>query len=147
MKISEHGLEEIKKYEGFRSGPYLDVAGVPTIGYGTTHYIERPVSLGDHHISKKTATKFLRDQVDTIYGKAVNHYVKVPITQNQFDALVSFTYNEGVGSFKRSTLLKKLNKGKLKNAKKEFRKWKYANGKVNKGLLARRDSEASLFLA
>ncbi len=147
MKISDKGIDEIKKYEGFVPHPYLDVAMVPTIGYGTTHYMGRPVSLDDHDISEKTATQFLRDQVDAIYGKAVNHYVRVPMTQNQFDALVSFTYNEGTHALKTSHLLKKINAGKLTDAKAEFSKWKYANGRANRGLLARRESEASLYLA
>ena len=129
--------------------PYLDVALVPTIGYGTTHYgIDgRAVTLSDHAISKEVATKLMRDQIDATYGKAVNHAVRVPITQNQFDSLVSFTYNEGVGALRSSTLLKKLNKGKKLQADKEFAKWNRANGKVNRGLVRRRKLEAKLFLS
>ena len=79
--------------------------------------------------------------------KVVNHYVRVPMTQNEFDALVSFTYNLGVGSLRSSTLLKKLNKGKYIKADKEFGKWTHVNGKRNRGLVARRAREANLFLA
>ena len=91
-ELSDNGVKLIKKFEGFRPKPYLDQALVPTIGYGTTHYHHRPVRMDDKPISKKEATYLMRSQIDMTYGKAVNHYVHVPITQNQFDALVSFTY-------------------------------------------------------
>jgi len=147
MLISDSGIELIKHFEGFMSHPYLDVAMVPTIGYGTTHYHHRAVKLDDQDISERTATYLLRTQVDETYGKAVNHYVQVPLTQNQFDALVSFTYNLGVGAFKSSTLLRDINHGKIAEAYSEFHKWTHANGKVNRGLIARRKKEAELFLA
>jgi len=147
MKIDEAGLDLIKQFEGFSSKPYLDIALVPTIGYGTTHYDGRAVSLSDPEISESTATYLLRTQVDETYGKAVNHYVRVPITQNQFDALVSFTYNLGTGSLRSSTLLRDINHGKIHAADKEFHKWTHANGKVVRGLVARRQKEAELFLA
>jgi len=147
MKISDKGLELIKEFEGFMSRPYLDQALIPTIGYGTTHYHNRGVELTDPSISEHTATYLLRSQVDAIYGKAVNHYVQVAMTQNEFDALVSFTYNLGVGSLKNSTLLRKFNHGKIKDADREFAKWTHVNGKVNRGLVARRQKEAELFLA
>ena len=147
MLISNHGVKLIKEFEGFMSHPYLDVAMVPTIGYGTTHYHHRGVTLDDKDISEKTATYLLRTQVDETYGKAVNHYVQVPLTQNQFDALVSFTYNLGVGALRGSTLLRKLNTGDYKSAAKEFHKWTHAGGKVNRGLIARRNKESDFFLA
>ena len=147
MKISEAGIELIKQFEGFSSKPYLDVALVPTIGYGTTHYEHRAVSMSDPSISKQTATYLLRTQVDEMYSKAVNHYARVPLTQNQFDALVSFTYNLGTGALRSSTLLRDINHGKIKSAHNEFHKWTHANGKVVGGLVARRQKEAELFLA
>ena len=149
MKIDKAGLDLIKQFEGFSSKPYLCPALVPTIGYGTTHYGigGRPVSMSDHAITKSVATILMEDQINATYGRAVSHAVRVPITQNQFDALVSFTYNEGVGALRTSTLLKKLNKGKMLKADKEFAKWNRANGKVNRGLVARRKLEAKLFLA
>ena len=146
MVLSNKGLELIKGFEGFRSRPYLDQAAVPTIGYGTTHYHHRAVRMSDGRISQQEATYLMRAQIDAIYGKAVNHAVQVPINQDQFDALVSFTYNEGVGALRTSTLLKKLNKGKKLQADKEFAKWNRANGKVNKGLTRRRRLEAALFI-
>ena len=148
MKIDKKGLDLIKKFEGFSGKPYLDVALVPTIGYGSTHYNNgKPVKLSDPSISKEAATYLLRTQVDVTYSKAVNHYVRVKITQNQFDALVSFAYNLGTGALRSSTLLKKLNAGKKKRAGKEFEKWVHAGGKVRRGLVARRASEEKLFLA
>jgi len=120
MKIDKAGLDIIKQFEGFSSKPYLCPAGVPTIGYGTTHYDYRAVTMHDHDISEKVATELLSYQVNSIYGKAVNHYVRVPITQNQFDALVSFTYNEGTNALKTSHLLKYVNQRRFSLAVKEF---------------------------
>ena len=148
MHISNKGLDLIKHEEAFMSHPYLDVALVPTIGYGTTHYNGgRAVTMSDHSISRDTATLLLRDQIDKHYGKMVNHYVRVPVTQNQFDALVSFAYNVGTGALKHSTLLRKLNHGDYDAIPDELLKWTHAGGKVVKGLIARRKKEASLFLA
>ena len=147
MKIDKAGLDLIKQFEGFSSKPYLDIAMVPTIGYGTTHYDTRAVSLDDPEISQSTAEYLLRTQVDDTYSKAVNHYTRVKINQNQFDALVSFTYNLGAGSLKHSTLLRYLNEGHYDMAAGEFHKWSHANGRVSKGLLARRNKEKELFLA
>jgi len=147
MELSNKGVKLIQQFEGFCRSPYLDQALVPTIGYGTTHYHHRAVRMSDKSITKSEATYLMRSQIDMTYGKAVNHLVRVPITQNQFDALVSFTYNEGVNALKTSTLLKRLNNGKILKADKEFAKWNKANGKVNRGLTNRRKKEAKLFLA
>ena len=147
MTISKSGIELIKHFEAFVSGPYLDAALVPTIGYGTTHYIDRPVDMNDPSISQETAEYILRTQVDDTYSKAVNHYVRVPLTQNQFDSLVSFAYNVGTYALKKSTLLKKINDGKFIEASKEFVKWDHVAGKVSRGLLGRRVKERDLFLA
>ena len=149
MKIDKAGLDLIKEFEGFSSKPYLDQALVPTIGYGTTHYGigGRPVAMSDHEITKSVATILMEDQINVTYGRAVNHAVRVDITQNQFDALVSFAYNLGVGSLHSSTLLKDINKNRLMDADREFSKWTHVNGKVNRGLVARRQKEAKLFLA
>jgi len=146
LKIDEAGLIIIEQFEGFRPEPYYCPAGVPTIGYGTTHYEGRPVGIDDNPISRSTAEHFLREQVDKIYGKAVNHYVRVPITQNQFDALTSFTYNEGTHAFKTSHLLRYINEGRFKKASKEFHKWNKGGGHVIKGLATRREQERRLFI-
>ena len=146
MKIDSAGLQIIKDFEGLSLKPYLDVRGVPTIGYGTTHYDYRAVTIHDRPISLEVATSLLRTQVDDIYGKAVNHYVRVPISQSQFDALTSFTYNEGTHAFKTSHLLKYINENNFDQAQREFHKWNKSGGRVVKGLANRRERERRLFI-
>ncbi len=148
MKISKVGLKLIEEYEGFKSEPYLCPAGVPTIGIGTTYYEDGTlVTLNDAHISKKRALEILRHQVDTIYGSAVNRYVKVDLTQNQFDSLASFTYNLGASNFRTSTLLKRVNAERHNAAANQFKRWNRAGGKKLKGLTRRRKAESKLYLA
>ena len=148
MTISKPGLDLIKSFEGFSSKPYHCSAGVSTIGYGSTYYEGgRHVKMSDAHVSKERATQILENQVNNVYSSAVNRYVKVPLTQNQFDALVSFTYNLGAGALKSSTLLRKLNLGKYTRASQEFLKWDRAGGKRLKGLTRRRRAESKLFLS
>ncbi len=148
MTISNNGLDLIKKFEGFSRDPYLCPAGVPTIGYGATHYEGgRHVTMADKHISRERATELLKHQVDSIYSSAVNRYVTRYLTQNQFDALVSFAYNLGAGALKSSTLLKRVNKKKDEDVEHEFLKWTHAGGRVLSGLTRRRTAEAKLYLA
>ena len=148
MKIDQQGLDLIKRFEGFSGKPYRDSVGVVTIGYGTTHYgTGRRVTLKDDTLTKRMASAILEDEVNTDYASKVDHYVSVDLTQNQFDALVSFTYNLGSGALRTSTLLKKLNKGKYNGASKEFLKWTHAGGKKLPGLVKRRKIEQKLFLA
>jgi len=147
MQISSKGLELIKEFEGFKSEPYLCSAGVPTIGYGSTFYKDgRKVRLIDKPISKEEATKLLEYVSETKFEKLVNSCVKVPLTQSQFDSLISFAYNVGDGNFKSSTLLKKVNNKDFIGASEEFAKWVRANGKVSNGLIRRREREQQLFL-
>jgi len=147
MKISEVGLKLIKKFEGSSSSPYVCPAGVVTIGIGSTRYENgKKVKMSDPHISEKRMLEILKYQVKKIYGKAVKKYVEVELTQNQYDALVSFVYNIGAGAFKKSTLLRKLNKGDYFGASKEFKRWNRGGGKVLKGLVKRRKAEEELFL-
>lgn len=146
MKISNKGLDLIKKFEGFSAAPYLCPAGVATIGYGNTRYDDgTKVRMSDKPISKSEALEMLRNQVDKIYGSAVNRYVVTDTTQNQFDALCSFTYNLGAGNLRTSTLLRKHNEGKHKRAAGEFLKWTRAGGRVLKGLVRRRKAESELY--
>jgi lysozyme len=96
MKISQKGLDLIKKFEGFSAKPYLCPAGVPTIGYGATYYTNgTKVTMSDEPISEEWAEQLLSHIVHT-YEKGVTSLVIPKITQNQFDALVSFAYNVGV---------------------------------------------------
>jgi len=148
MKISKKGIDLIARFEGFRAKPYHCSAGVSTIGYGTTIYPNgKHVTMKDRAITKESAKSMMKYMIDRDYGEAVNRYVKVPLTQNQYDALVSFTYNLGKGALKSSTLLKRVNQGKMKKASKEFLKWTHSNGKVLTGLVKRRKAESEMFLA
>ena len=147
MKTSKAGLDLIKQFESFRAAPYLCSAGVPTIGYGTTVYPNGiKVKLSDQKITQQLAETFLQHHVNAI-EKDVLSLVKVPLTQNQFDALVSFAYNVGLGAFRDSTLLKLLNSGDIDGTSKQFERWNKAGGKVSNGLTRRRNAEKALFLA
>jgi lysozyme len=140
MKINDDGLNLIKTYEGFRSKPYLCPAGVPTIGYGCTEYADgRRVSLSDREITEKEATTYLKLFVTTLEYE-IAKLITVPLNQNQFSALVSFTYNLGLGSLRKSTLLKLLNEGKFQEAADQFLRWNKAGGKELPGLTKRREA-------
>lgn len=142
MKISQQGIDLIKRFEGFRSEAYLCPAGVWTIGYGHTSDVHR----GDR-IDEDAAEDYLREDLDSAEG-AVGKYVRVPLKQGQFDALVSFTFNLGAGNLYNSTLLKKVNRNPDDPAiRQEFEKWVYAGGRVLPGLVERRKAEADLYFA
>ena len=146
MKISQRGLELIKDFEGFSSTSYLCVAKIPTIGYGNTFYADgTKVKLGDQ-ISKTDALKLLEVIANRDFADKIFPYIKVKVTQNQFDAMVSLAYNIGVGNFSKSTLLKKVNAGDFVGASEEFLRWNKAGGKELLGLTKRREREKQLFL-
>ena len=148
MRISEKGLNLIKKYEGFSSRPYMCPANIPTIGYGSTYYPNgSKVKLSDDSISEEEATQILEYIAQKDFGSAVNKFVIVELTQNQFDALVSFAYNIGRTAFENSTLLKLLNRGEYEAAAEQFEKWNKSGGKVLSGLTKRRFDEQKLFLS
>lgn len=147
MKISENGLNLIKQFEGLSLKPYLCPAGIPTIGYGNTFYENMTkVTMQDLEITKERANKLFEFLVSTKFVSVVNRLVIVDLTQNQFDALVSFVYNLGAGNFEQSTLLKKVNQLDFIGASLEFEKWNKAGGKVLNGLTKRRLAEKELFL-
>jgi lysozyme len=144
VNISQNGIALIKKFEGCSLEAYPDPAtgGRPwTIGYGHTHAVEPHT-----YITQEQADAFLREDL-TLAELAIHANVRVPITQNQFDALCSFTFNLGVAALVGSTLLKKINAGDYTGAADEFVKWNHANGKVLPGLTARRAAERDLFLS
>ena len=148
MNVSEKCLALIREFEGFRSKPYLCPAGVPTIGYGSTRYEDgTPVTLNDEPIDQARANAIMRTTLAREYEPAVQRYVKVPLTQGQYDALVDFAYNAGAKNLLQSTLLKKLNAKNYAGASKEFEKWVYGGGKVLPGLVRRRKAEQALFLS
>jgi len=138
-RISDSGLEMLKQFEGLRLKAYQDSAGVWTIGYGHTK-----TAYPGMVITRSEAERLLRQDLQR-FEKGVRDRVSVPLTQNQFDALVSFSFNVGVGAFSKSTLLKRLNQKDYAGAKQEFRRWVYAGGRRLQGLVNRRNREARLF--
>lgn len=140
------GIQLIKDFEGFSPKPYLDAVGVPTIGYGATHYADgRRVKMTDKPISEAEASALLQEMLKQ-YEDIIHRNVKVKLNQNQFDALVSFVYNLGETNFKKSTLLKKINTNPNdESISLEFAKWVKAGGRVLTGLVRRRKAEAELY--
>ena len=145
MTVSKKGLALIKRFEGCRLKAYLCPAGIPTIGYGNTFYANgKKVALGDT-ITQADAEALLETLADSFAGK-VTQLIKRPINQYQFDALVDFAYNTGIGSLEKSTLLKKVNTNPNDSSiKLELLKWTKANGKELPGLVARRQAEVNLY--
>ena len=146
MKISEKGLSMIERFEGCLLKASNKLDGVWTIGYGQTgSYYGKRVHRGIT-TTKAEAHAWLRDHSIKTYEDAVTQAVKVPLNQNQFDALVSFAYNVGVGALKQSTALRKLNAGDYAGAADALTMWTKCNGKVLAGLVRRRKEERALFL-
>lgn len=145
MQLSQNGLNLIEHFEGLKLASYQDSVGIWTIGYGTTVYpTGQPVRKGENCTATQ-ANSFIAHDVEK-FATGVNNLVKVHLNQNQFDALVSFSYNLGLGNLNSSTLLRKLNAKDYSGAADEFLKWNKAGGKVLDGLTLRRQSEKNLFL-
>jgi len=146
MDASLNCVELIKTSEGFRSKPYLCPAGVPTIGDGSTHYPNGvAVTLGDAEITEEIADGYMLATLSLDYVPKLNALVQVDLNQNQFDALVDFSYNCGSENLRTSSLLRLVNAGDFENAALEFKKWIHAAGKVEPGLITRREAERVLF--
>jgi lysozyme len=145
-KLSLKGFELINRFEGLKLKAYLCPAGIPTIGYGNTYYPNgKKVTLQDEPITQSIADKLLESLMPP-YEKAVDSFCRDDINQNQFDALVSFAYNLGVGNLQKSTLIKKVNLNPIDvTIADEFLKWNKSNGTVLKGLTTRRQAEADLY--
>ena len=146
MKLDLNGYNLICEFEGLKLKPYLCSAKIPTIGYGNTYYPNgKRVTLLDDAITKEYAFEIFKTIADK-FAKRVDDMVKTELTQNQFNALVSFAYNVGTGAFATSTLLKKVNvnpnDATIKN---EFLKWVRANKKVIQGLVNRRNKEVLIY--
>ncbi|SKA08641.1 lysozyme [Cetobacterium ceti] len=139
MKIGKNGLDLIKQEEGLRLKAYKCQAGVLTIGYGHTRGVKE-----NDVITEEQAEKLLIEDLAES-EKWVNKLVKVPLSQNQFDALVSFVFNLGAGALQDSTLLKNLNQGQYYQASQEFKWWRKAGGEVLEILMRRRFRERDLF--
>ncbi len=140
MKTSGEGIALIKKFEGCELNSYQCSADVWTIGYGHT----RGVNEGDT-CTKDDAEKILIDDLVEFEGY-VNDLVDTELTQNQFDALVAWTFNLGPTNLKSSTLLTRLNSGDLDDVPHQIKRWNKAGGKVLDGLVRRREAEALLWL-
>lgn len=143
MNISQNGINLIKSYEGLKLTAYKPTPAEPhyTIGYGHSASDVR----ADETITQATADSLLAQDVSK-FEAGVAALIKIPVNQNQFDALVSFAYNVGLGNFKTSTLLTLVNKKDFKDAANEFGKWNKSGGKVLAGLVKRREAEKELFL-
>jgi lysozyme len=147
MKVSEQCIKMIKHHEGVRKKPYQDPIGLWTVGVG--HLIEDGKKL-----PKEWNRELTDEEVDELLYKdlkrfetGVKRLTKVALSQGQFDALVSFSFNVGLGNLQSSTLRSKLNREDYKGAAEEFPKWRRAGGKVLAGLVKRRADERALFLS
>lgn len=147
-KIGTKGLNLIKSFEGLKLKPYLCSAKVATIGYGNTFYEnKKKVTLKDSPITEQRANELLEWSLEG-FERHVDSYCVDTITQNQFDALVSFCYNVGPSNLKSSTLLKKVNANPNDpTIRTEFLKWNKAGGRALAGLTRRRTAEADLYFS
>jgi lysozyme len=152
MKLSANGLSLIKGFEGLKLIAYRDIAGVWTIGYGSTRYHDgKAVKPGDELHNEMEAAALLANTLGQ-YEDAVNRYVAVAINQNQYDALVSFTYNEGTAALHGSSLLILLNENDEEGAADHFLLWneitdpKTGKRVVSDTLVKRRAAEREYFL-
>ncbi|EOJ6089126.1 lysozyme [Klebsiella michiganensis] len=149
MQISNNGIALIKRFEGCRLTAYPDpgTGGAPwTIGYGWTGKVDGKTIRPGMKIDDAIAERLLRTGVVS-FDQAVSKMLKVSVTQNQYDALVSLAYNIGTRALSSSTLMKKLNAGDVKGAADEFLRWNKSGGKAMSGLTNRRKAEREVFLS
>ena len=139
MNIGQKGIDLIKHFEGCELNAYKCPAGVWTIGYGHIKGVSEGMS-----ITQEQAEQMLLDELKE-YENYINELVVVDLSQNQFDALVSWVYNLGPANLKSSTLLKVLNSGDYAGVPDQIERWNKAGGKVLEGLIRRRLAESSLF--
>ncbi len=142
-KSLKQGIDLIKRFEGFEPEIYLDAAGLPTIGYG---HLLRPGEdkMFAGGISEAAGEALLIKDVG-IAERAVIRLICVPLTDGQFDALVSFTFNLGSGALQRSTLRRKVNREEHEEVPAEFMRWVWAGGRKLRGLVRRRKAEANFY--
>jgi lysozyme len=140
LTFSDDAVNLIRRFEGCELAAYQDSVGIWTIGFGSTLGVTPGMT-----ITNQQAEAMLNEALVGV-SDAISALVTYPASQNEFDALISFTYNLGVGALRSSTLLRLLNMGDVKGAANEFPKWCHAGGKVEPGLVARRAAEMALFL-
>jgi GH24 family phage-related lysozyme (muramidase) len=140
-KASARLITLLKRYEGCRLEAYRCAAGVWTIGFGTTSGVVEGMK-----ITQEQAEILLRSDLER-FEHGVSKMLRVNVTQNQFDALVSLAYNIGLSALSKSTLMRKLNAGDVQGASIEFGRWNKAGGRELLGLTRRREEERKLFMA
>ena len=157
MKVSDKSIKMIKHHEGIRQKPYRCPAKLWTVGCGHVLYPRQGALKIDERdaypLEERDNRTFSMEEVDGIlrddlnrFERGVERYCPVKLTQGQFDALVSFSFNIGLGALQRSTLRQKILRGDMEGAAEEFLKYTLAGGKVLKGLVTRRNDERALFL-
>ncbi len=144
MKVSEEGLDLIKRFEGLRTTSYRCPAGVWTIGYGHTSMAGPPTVAAGMTISEAEASAILQRDVET-FAREVAACLGVRLNDSQFSALVSFAYNVGIGSFRKSSVLAAINAGDFSAVPRRLQLWVKAGGRRLSGLVKRRAAEAELF--
>jgi lysozyme len=142
----ELAAELCKRFEGFKSKPYLCPANVPTIGYGSTYYADgRKVTLQDSHIDEPTASALLMHELEHTYLQGVLRNCPILMTdERKCNAIVDFCYNLGTGRLQTSTLKRKINASDWEGAKEQLMLWNKGGGKVLAGLTKRRVAECAL---
>lgn len=144
--IPDDAVKLAEEFEGFSATPYRDSAGVWTIGYGSTRdQLGHPVTAHTPAVTRVIAEGLMRRDLTTA-ATVVSNEVRVPLTEEERAALVSFIYNVGQGNFHASTLLRKLNAGDYEGAADQFARWNQAGGHVLAGLIRRRAAEREEFL-
>ena len=139
LKTSQEGISLIKSFEGCELTAYRCSANVPTIGFGHT----AGVSDGDTCTQEEAETMLAEDLEE--FEDYVKNYVESELQQNEFDALVAWTYNLGPANLKESTMLKELNSGNFEEVPRQKKRWNRAGGEVHDGLIRRREAESRLF--
>lgn len=134
-------IDLIKRFEGVKLSAYQDSAGVWTIGYGSTHGVTTGMQITQGEAEERLSKDLAR------HARGVIRYIRVPLNDAQYGALVSFTFNLGIGALQRSTLRQKLNRGEYHAAAEEFPRWSYAGGRWLRGLYRRRLAEQAMFLS
>ena len=146
MQLSSNGFKLLGELEGIVLKPYRDSVGIPTIGIGSTYYEDgTKVKMSDKPITTERAIQLAKNVVKSFEAQ-VNKVILLPMTQNQFDAMVLLCYNIGESGFARSSVARYFNEGNLQKAADSFLLWNKAGGKVSKGLTNRRQKERNLFL-
>lgn len=146
MNISENGISLIKYFEGFCPKPYKCPAGIPTIGFGATFYLDgTKVQMTDKPITEADATLLLKNMVKQ-FEDQVNSFLTAELNQNQYDALISLAYNIGWNALRKSTLIKLINQDpNADGLEAAWMKWVHGGGRKLPGLVTRRKAEITLY--